>query len=76
MEIAMRNLMNPVCYPEGFGGAPVSQRQRDAGGVAMASSPAQRSAEAAAHDHDRFAREHGYDDGLVHGHAWAMSPNG
>jgi hypothetical protein len=68
-EIAMRHSIIQTYSPEGFSAAAAAQTQREAGEMAVAASSPRTSED----DRDRAADQHGYDDGLVHSHGWAMS---
>ena len=67
----MRNQTTPCFSPDGLGGnGVVVARDARASGRSPQPTPTHRRAESS---HERHADFDNYDDGLVHGHFWAMS---
>lgn len=66
----MRIQLFPTFSPDGFGGHAVAQSQREAGNAVVA---AQAQAQAQRRNEETRAEQRDHDDGLVHGHFWAMS---
>lgn len=66
----MRNQLSPTLSLDGFGGHAMAQSQREAGNAVVA---AQMQAQARRRDEETRAEQRDHDDGLVHGHFWAMS---
>ena len=67
----MRHQLSPAFSLEGFGGHAAAQSQREAGNAVVAAQ-SQSNTKETRHDNSR-AEYRDYDDGLVHGHFWAMS---
>lgn len=64
----MRNQLSPTFSPNGFGGHAVAQSQREASNAVVAAQT-----QARRRDEETRAEQRDHDDGLVHGHFWAMS---
>ncbi|MBB5373603.1 hypothetical protein [Acidocella aromatica] len=64
----MRIQLFPTFSHDGFGGHAVAQSQREAGNAVVAAQ-----AQAQRRDEENRTEHRDHDDGLVHGHFWAMS---
>jgi len=67
----MRHQLFPTFSPDGIGGHAAAQRQREAGNAVVAAQ-LRGNTKDTSQDNSR-AEQRDYDEGLVHGHFWAMS---